>query len=203
MCALLASPDDDLLFAIAEGQDGYFTMAQAEQAGFSRSNQSYHAKVGHWIREARGIYRLRRFPVSSSGYLVPWSLWSRDRSGVPQGVYSHATALALHGLSDANPARLHMTVPPGFRRNSRIPGILVLHVAKLGPGEITMGHGYRFTRAMRSIVDCAESGDADPDMLAQALREGLARGLITRQEVKLARGVKTLPDWMSGILGTS
>ena len=71
MCAKLASPDDDLLFAIAEGQDGYFTMAQAGQAGYSRSNQSCHAKVGHWIREARGIYRLKRFPVSSGGYLVP------------------------------------------------------------------------------------------------------------------------------------
>ena len=27
-----------------------------------------------------------------------WSLWSRNRAGEPQGVYSHQTALSLHEL---------------------------------------------------------------------------------------------------------
>ena len=69
------------------------------------------------------------------------------------------------------------------------------------PMDITPGHGYRFTRAMRSIVDCAKSGDSDPEMLFQSLRDGLARGLITRREVKLARELKSLPDWMNELLG--
>lgn len=32
---------------------------------------------------------------------------------------SHATALSLYDLSDVNPAKLHMTVPTGFRRPSK------------------------------------------------------------------------------------
>jgi predicted transcriptional regulator of viral defense system len=44
-------------------------------------------------------------------------------------VYSHHTALSLYDLSDLNPSKLHMTVPMDFRRNSEIPGILVLHFA--------------------------------------------------------------------------
>ena len=104
MYAVVSPPDHEQLFAIAEGQDGYFTMAQALDAGFARSTHSYHVKAGNWLREHRGIYRLKRFPATDTGYLALWSLWSRDQQGRIQGVYSHTTALALRDLSDANPA---------------------------------------------------------------------------------------------------
>ena len=187
MCAESKAPDHDRLFAIAESQDGYFTMAQAQEAGFARSTHSYHVKQGNWLREHRGIYRLRQYPRTEHGHLVQWSLWSRDRNGEPQGVYSHTTALALRDLSDANPSKLHMTVPPGFRRNGEIPAALVLHKARLDPGEVVRGRGYAVTTVMRAILDSARSGDADPDMLEQALAEGLRRGLVTRAEIKQAK----------------
>lgn len=131
MYADATKPGRGRLFDIAGSQDDYFTMAQALEAGFGRNTHSYHVKAGNWVREYRGIYRLVRFPVSENGYLVLWSLWSRDRHGKPQGVYSHETALHLRDLSDANPSKIRMSVPPGFRRNSVIPAVLVLH--KVGP----------------------------------------------------------------------
>ena len=88
-------------------------------------------KVGNWIREYRGIYRLALFPMAEHPDLVKWALWSRNRNEAPEGVYSHRTALSLYELSDLNPAKLHMTVPAHFRRNSEIPGILGLHYADL------------------------------------------------------------------------
>lgn len=185
MRAVATSPDHDQLFAVAESQDGYFTMAQALEAGFARSTHSYHVKVGNWLREHRGIYRLRQYPQTENGHLVLWSLWSRDRHGEPQGVYSHATALALRDLSDGNPSKLHMTVPPGFRRNSETPPVLMLHKARLQPDEVIRERGYAITTAMRAIFDSSESGDAD--MLKQALIEGLRRGLITKKEIKQAK----------------
>jgi predicted transcriptional regulator of viral defense system len=184
MRASSTAPDHDHLFAIAESQDGYFTMAQAQEAGFARSTHSYHVREGNWLREHRGIYRLRQYPQTEHARLVLWSLWSRDRKGQPQGVYSHATALALRDLSDVNPSKLHMTVPMSFRRNSEIPAVLVLHKAKLDPKEVIHERGYAITTVMRSIQDCAASGDADVTMLEQALAEGLRRGLVTRSEVK-------------------
>jgi len=196
-------PDQDRLFAIAESQDGYFTMAQALEAGFASNTHSYHVKAGNWVREYRGIYRLRRFPVSENGYLVLWSLWSRDRHGQPQGVYSHETALQLRDLSDANPSKIHMTVPPGFRRNSVIPPVLVLHKAKLDPSEIVRERGYAMTRPMRAILDLAESGAADRDQIARALGEGLRRGLVTRSELRLAGEREDLPGWLGRILEES
>ena len=195
MRAETSAPDNDLLFATAEGQEGYFTMAQAQVAGFARSTHSYHVKAGNWIREHRGIYRLKRYPVSDNGQLVLWSLWSRDRSGQPQGVYSHETALALRDLSDTNPAKLHMTVPRGFRRNSVIPPVLVIHRNELSPTEVIRERGYAITRPMRAILDCVAEG-TDRELLKQALEQGIQRGLITRMELKRARSMDGLPAWL-------
>jgi predicted transcriptional regulator of viral defense system len=200
MHAAVSPPDHDQLFTVAESQNGYFTMAQALEAGFARSTHSYHVKAGNWLREHRGIYRLRQFPVAENGHLALWSLWSRDRKGGPQGVYSHTTALALRNLSDANPSKLHMTVPPGFRRNSETPPVLVLHKARLEPHEVVRERGFAVTTAMRSIIDSAVSGDADTDMLRQALGEGLRRGLVTRVEIRQAKMRADLPPWMIDLL---
>ena len=47
------------------------------------TSSSYHVKAGNWLREHRGIYRLRQYPQTDNGHLVLWSLWSRDRHGEP------------------------------------------------------------------------------------------------------------------------
>ena len=202
MYAAISKPDQDSLFATAEGQDGYFTMSQALEAGFGRSTQSYHVKAGNWSREHRGIYRLRQFPHTANDHLVPWSLWSRNKKGKPQGVYSHTTALALRDLSDANPSKLHITVPLGFRRNSETPPVLILHKAHLEPHEIVQERGFAVTTVMRAILDSAESGDADPEMLRQALKDGTSRGLVTRAEIRKAKQQINLPSWLAETLKT-
>ena len=60
MCAVFAKPDSEKLFEIAEAQQGYFTAGQAGEAGYARSTHSYHVEAGNWVREHRGVYRLRR-----------------------------------------------------------------------------------------------------------------------------------------------
>jgi hypothetical protein len=74
--------------------------------------------------------------VTDRPELVVWALWSRNRDEEVEGAYSHHTALPLYDLSDLNPAKLHMTVPTDFRRNSGIPGILVLHFADLSESDV-------------------------------------------------------------------
>src|SRR6266436_5491522 len=131
------------LFEFAEQQQGFFTTKQAKAAGFAENTHPYHVQVGNWIREHRGIYRLANFPRGERPDLMLWSLWSRNRRETAQGVYSHQTALSLHDLSDVMPAKLHITVPRSFRRNSETPRVLVLHLADLPLSDIGVAYGVR------------------------------------------------------------
>ena len=172
------------LFGIAEAQEGFFTTKQAKAAGFAENTHPYHVQVGNWIREYRGIYRLALFPLAEHPDLVKWALWSRNRNEVTEGVYSHQTALSLYELSDLNPAKLHMTVPTHFRRNSAIPGILVLHFADLADDDVQTAQGFKRTRPLRTILDLIEADTVERAFLRQALRQALDRGLINRHQFK-------------------
>ena len=175
------------LFEFAEQQQGFFTTKQAKAAGFAENTHPYHVQVGNWIREHRGIYRLVLFPAADRPDLVLWALWSRNRNEEVEGVYSHHTALNLYDLSDLSPAKLHMTVPAGFRRNSDIPGILVLHYADLPKSDVQTAQGFKFTRPLRTILDLIETGTVEQRFIRQALRQAVDRGLITRQQIRNAQ----------------
>ncbi len=175
------------LYEIAEGQQGFFTTKQAKAVGFAQNTHPYHVQVGNWIREYRGIYRLANFPQSERPDLMLWSLWSRNRAEAVQGVYSHATALSIYDLSDLMPEKLHVTVPTGFRRNSRIPRVLVLHYDDLPERDSELVRGVRVTKALRTVLDLLATGDVPPSVLRQALGDGLRRGLIRRSEITAAK----------------
>ncbi|MGA8086726.1 MAG: type IV toxin-antitoxin system AbiEi family antitoxin domain-containing protein [Terracidiphilus sp.] len=175
------------LFDLAQQQQGFFTTKQAKAAGFAENTHPYHVQAGNWIREHRGIYRLAQFPLSDRPDLILWSLWSRNRREEIEGVFSHQTALSLHELSDLNPAKLHMTVPTHFRRNSDIPGIVVLHHANLPTSEVLVGPGYKYTRPLRTILDLVEAGAVERTFIRQALRQAVDRGLIIRRELRDAK----------------
>ncbi len=175
------------LFEVAEQQQGFFTTKQAKAAGFAENTHPYHVQAGNWIREHRGIYRLALFPSPDRPDLVLWSLWSRNRKEEIDGVYSHQTALSLHELSDLNPAKLYMTVPTRFRRNSEMPEIVVLHYADLPTTDVEIGPGYKYTRPLRTILDLIEAGTVERTFIRQALRQAVDRGLITRQQLRNAK----------------
>ena len=131
------------LFDVAVRQAGYFTAAQAKEAGYSYPNQSYHRKQGHWLDQGWGIFRLRDYPWSEHEPYVRLYLWSRTKTGEPQAVVSHDTALALHELSDVMPAKVHLSVPQGFRKVP--PEGVVLHKSQLAAGDSEPRHGFRVT----------------------------------------------------------
>jgi len=175
------------LFEIAEQQQGFFTTKQAKGSGFAENTHPYHVQAGNWIREYRGIYRLALFPMADRPDLVLWALWSRNRDEEVEGVYSHQTALSLYDLSDLNPAKLHMTVPTDFRRNSDVPGILVLHYADLPESDVQNAQGFKFTRPLRTILDLIEADTVERNFIRLALRQAIDRGLISRQQIRNAR----------------
>lgn len=172
------------LFRIAAAQGGYFTAGQAKSAGFSDNNHIFHVRSGSWIREWRGIYRLARFPLREDSQYSLWGIWSSGRLSEANGTYSHETALSLFGLSDLQPAKIHMTVPRGYRRHGRIPGVLVLHHADLGKEEWEERNGYRVTRPFRTLIDLVRAGTVSPEFIRQAVDEALAKGCLTRAQFR-------------------
>lgn len=160
------------LTQIASRQSGYFTAAQALDAGYSYSAQRYHVHVGNWEQVDRALFRLPEWPVDSEEQYVRWFLWSKGRA-----VVSHETALSIYELSDVNPARIHLTVPPGFRRNA--PGV-VLHTAELADDDIHDRRGYLITTPLRTVLDVAAS-DLELDEVAKAIADGERQGRFTRR----------------------
>jgi hypothetical protein len=176
---------ENKLFAIADRQQGFFTSQQAIQAGFQDAVHPYHVRMGHWEREIRGVYRLTRYPQSDSAQYVILSLWSRDRNGVPRGVFSYETALSIYDLSDVNPSKIHMSVPKGFRKQARIPKVLILHRGpQYDDRDLQERRGFRVTRPARTVRDMLSLASANPEIIQQVLREGYRTGRITIKELK-------------------
>ena len=171
------------LYQIAAAQGGYFTAAQARQVGYAYSQQHFHVSRGNWLKIDRGLFRLRDFPPGEREDLIRWSLWSRNQKSVPQAVVSHDTALTVHELSDAMPAQVHLTVPPGFRKS--VPPGCVLHKAVLTPGEIESRTGYRVTTPLRTLLDVADS-PLSQEHLNRAVRDALELGLVRRRLLETA-----------------
>jgi len=189
------------LYEVAEAQQGYFTTAQAIEAGIADNAHPYHVNVGNWVREWRGIYRLSQFPESEDSYMVLWALWSRTRSGEILGVYSHETALSIHDLSDVNPAKLHLTVPPGFRRSAKLPKVLVLHKGKIGKTDYIEKWGYRVTKPYRTIVDLLDEGRTSLEHVKKAISQSLKRGFITGSEYKKMKEIREHGKLIRDLMG--
>jgi len=170
---MAGQPDWNVLFEIAASQDGYFTTRQAADAGYSRPLLARYLANGKVERVRHGIYRLVHYPPSDHENLVVVWLWSAR-----QAVFSHETALALHDLSDALPAQVHVTLPAAARRRRlRIPEGVMLHHADVAAPERSWFGAVPVTSPGRTLTDCVAAGVA-PDLVRQAHTEALSRGLI-------------------------
>lgn len=171
-------PDWNRLFETAAAQGGMFTTRQAAEAGYSPQLLVHHVHAGTAVRIRRGTYRLVHFPAAEHEELIALWLWSEFA-----GVFSHQTALSLHGLSDTLPARTHLTLPSAWRRRRlRVPTDVILHHADVGPEDRTWFGAVPVTRPRRTLIDCADAG-LSPELLRHAAQQALRRGLVARSDL--------------------
>ena len=170
------------LYEIADSQGGFFTAKQAAAIGYSTRMQTYNVQAGEWEREWRGIYRLHFYPNLRPDDLMVWYLWSCDRSGIPEGVYSHDTALNLHELSTWTANRLHMTVPHDFKRRP-VPKTLRLHKSDLRHYEITKIRQIAVTTVTKTLLDLLHANSVQRHHLVEAMQDARKRGLIVPSDL--------------------
>lgn len=162
------------LHELAFRQAGYFTAAQAVDVGYSYQAQKHHADSGNWARVDRGIYRLPGWPASPEDAFVRWALWSRGR-----GVLSHESALSVHGLSDVDPRRIHLTVGTDFHARD---DAVVLHVAELAERDVEKRGAWALTTVPRTLFDVAAC-DTSQEQVSAAIGDALDSGLVRRRDL--------------------
>lgn len=162
----------------AYNQAGYFTAEQARAYGISSQLIDHYARGGRIERVRRGLYRLTGFPTGEHDEI-------RERwlaVGPDKAVVSHETALSLHDLSDHIPNAVHVLVPRRHRGLRVPPGVVVHTSADDAPIPTVWRDGIAVTAPARAIVDAADG--VQPDQLVMAVRQALARGLVTRRQLE-------------------
>jgi hypothetical protein len=173
----------DRLAQLAIGQDGYVTLPQARWSGYTDDIFFALIHSGKVEPVAPDVFRLVHFPRSDhEDLIVPWLQTGR------KGVLSHDTALLLHGLSDILPRRRHITVPPGWEPGDRkLDPNVVLHHGEVDQDETRWLGPVPYTAPLRTLRDCI-AANLSPDLLEQAITDGLRRGMFT--EADLPVGVR-------------
>jgi len=123
---------------------------------------------GKLQRVARGVYRIPYFPSDRLGQYREAILWARADSGPKKIALSHETALAVYGISDANPSRVQITVPKSARLRRRRPKWVEIHRADLRASDIVNREGLPVTTIEKAISQ----------LLEETGRVGLARGAL-------------------------
>ena len=169
---------------IAFIQGGLFTAKQAESCGYIRSNHHYHIKVGNWIKESWGIYRLVHIPVDEMTFYWKLLLWSCNEKDKHTAVFSHKTALSFYELSDVNPSKITMTVPKKFQKRSKPFKTLKIYKKDLSKENVKQFKGLPVTTPLKTLLDIYEEESLSEKLMEQAVKEALEKGLIRKVDLK-------------------
>ncbi len=148
---------------------GYFTTGQAARKGIGSWTLTRLVQQGKIMRLAQGLYA--QPDVMPDPIVV-----AQHRCA--QGVFSHETALYLHGLSDRVPLQMMMTIPSGW--NSPLlkdPGMMFFYSRSawfevgLTMVPTLAGPQVRCYDVERTLCDCIRALDRlDRDLVIGALK---------------------------------
>jgi hypothetical protein len=111
------------------------------------------------------------------------SLWPQVRRPEMRGTISHESALALYGLSDVSPSKVHITLPPALRIRRAPPAHLAIHHAHLDPKDVQVVEGIPVTTAERAIRD-VHAAHLGPALVRQAINDGRRTGYLSSDQAK-------------------
>ena len=154
---------------LAQANQGIVTSSQVTAASIPRRCLSEAVKDGLLQRVDRGIYSLPKI-WEDEMFLIQY------RFG--KGIYSHETALYLHGFSDRAPAAFTLTFPHGYHAASIkklhiIARYATLDIYSLGINEVISPFGNKLQTydIERSLCDMVRGSNAlDIQIVNQAMK---------------------------------
>jgi predicted transcriptional regulator of viral defense system len=177
----------NLIAGIAADRHGYVTQQDARSVGVAPATLARMSERGVLERTSQGVYRVPLIPPGPLDQYMEATLWPR---GV-RGVLSHETALELHGLSDVNPAKIHITVPQAHRVQRAVPALYVIHRADLDAADVTAHEGIPIVTPARAVRECHAAG-LGPALVGQAIEDGRRRGVFTARQAGRLRAATGL-----------
>ena len=171
------------LLPLAEQNDGLVTAAQARALGIADSVLARLTQRAKLERVARGVYRIPYFPADRLSQYREAVLWARASHGPEQVALSHETALSVYGISDVNPARIHLTIPKNARLRRQKPKWIVIHRGELPPTDVTTHEGLPVTTVAKSVLDVMETTGRS-GLARQAIKDARKEGFISAAELR-------------------
>jgi len=176
----------DELYALAEEHGGLLLSKEARALGIKDSVLVRLAQRGRLERMTRGVYRIAQYPADRLAQYREAILWARASQGPEQVALSHETALLVYGICDANPSRVHLTVPVSARLRRERPRWIAVHRANVAQEEIHIHEGIPVTTVERSILDTLAANQR-PEIALQAIADALREGLLTAAQARKLR----------------
>ena len=163
----------DTLDALTASSNGYLLTSQVLRRGVSKPTLAEYVRKRNMERVGHGVYLA---PNAWPDELYQLSLSSQSI------VFSHETALLLHGLTEREPKTVHVTVKTGYNASRlRRQGIRVHQIkpelAALGITDVqtSLGNSVRAYDRERTICDILRSKKRmDIQVFRYALKEYMA-----------------------------
>jgi predicted transcriptional regulator of viral defense system len=149
---------------------GYVSGEDARGLGVPIGTLNALARRGQLERVAHGIYRVPLIPSSPLDEYMLATLWPGGR-----GRISHESALGLFDMSDANPAKIHVTVPASYRTHRDVPAMYVLHHEDLDGVDEANFEGIPVVSPARAVRQ-AHAQHVRRSLLEQAIDDGVRGG---------------------------
>ena len=113
---------------LSDSNDGTITSKEISRSGIHRGYLTAMVQSGELIKVGAGLY-MSADAWEDEIYL----LWRRFE----KGIFSHETALYLHGFTDRTPAKFTMTFPRGYKTSAleKEP----IHIKRVIKGKYDMG----------------------------------------------------------------
>lgn len=192
----------DILDNLVENGNGYLRTSQVLAQGISKPTLAEYVRKKKMDHVAQGIY------LAADAWPDELYLLSISNSRI---VFSHETALFLHGLMEREPKLTSVTVKAGYNASHlRKKGIRVYQVkpdvAELGVTEIQTGFGnqVRVYDKERTICDILRNKDSmDVQVFRYAMKEymdgsqkNLSHLMVYAKKFRIEQAVRTYTEVM-------
>lgn len=163
----------EVMDALVESNGGYLLTASVQNAGISRTYLMRYVRERDMERVEQGIY------ISQDTWPDPLYILQMKNAGV---IFSHETALYLHGLMEHEPSRIFVSVKRGYNAthliNRGIKPFFIRHdyfETGVTTARTTYGNEVRLYDIDRTVCDIVQrKEDMDVQVFQTAMKEYMA-----------------------------